>query len=126
MPYQSPFSNILSLLVVLLTLINTFTNGLEQQWGDNDILSGKLNFEQKAFTSSSTPCRVQVDNSGRHGCYSPRGGVAAPTFDIFNSTGIQTFVEMSKSTLKTPYIVLLNTKEYTTQNLNILISDYNY
>eukprot|EP00943_MAST-04B_sp_MAST-4B-sp1_P008085 g8085.t1 len=113
------------ILVILLTLINTFTNGLEQQWGDNDILSGKLNFEQKAFTSSSTPCRVQVDNSGRHGCYSPRGGVAAPTFDIFNSTGIQTFVEMSKSTLKTPYIVLLNTKEYTTQNLNILISTKN-
>lgn len=120
MPHQPTFSNILALLVLTLAFLNTFINGL-----DHDLLSSKLNFEQKAFTSTSIPCRVQVDNTGRRGCYSPRGGVAAPTFDIFNNTGIQAFVEMSKGTLKTPYIVLLNTKEYTTQNINILISTKN-
>ena len=72
MPHQPTFSNILALLVLTLAFLNTFINGL-----DHDLLSSKLNFEQKVFTSTSTPCRVQVDNNGRHGCYSPRGGVAA-------------------------------------------------
>ena len=70
------FIIIISILIVSTTSTTTTTNT-----NNNNNNNAKLTFERKLFTADAYPCRVHVDDHGRHGCYSPRGGVVAPTFD---------------------------------------------
>ena len=84
-----------------------------------NILQTKLDFQKKIFSAKATPCRIYVDTKGRHGCYSPRGGVTAPTFDIFDKKTLSKFLKLSQTeVLKTAHIVLLNSKVYTVTNIN--------
>eukprot|EP00944_MAST-04C_sp_MAST-4C-sp1_P011489 g11489.t1 len=103
----------------LLVTIN-FTQASETLDGlaRKNILQSKLDFEKKVFSAKATPCRIYVDTKGRHGCYSPRGGVTAPSFDIFDKKTLNKFLKLSQTeVLKTAHIVLLNTKLYTVENV---------
>ena len=91
------FIIIISILLVSTTSTTTTTNT------NNNNNNAKLTFERKIFTADAYPCRVHVDDHGRHGCYSPRGGVVAPTFDIFTKNDIINFLHLSKTTCETSY-----------------------
>ena len=48
-----------------------------------NILQTKLDFQKKIFSAKATPCRIYVDAKGNIQLFS-RGGVTAPTFDVFD------------------------------------------
>jgi hypothetical protein len=69
-----------------------------------------------------SPCLGLAGGSGRRGCFSPRGGVTAPGFNIEDQGDVSEFARAAKNIFKIQHVAILSSSLFTVDNLNFLNS----